>query len=676
MSLFKSSNKPQAITRKSLAWFLAIQIFILAPHFASVPAWIAAVWVIVAFWRWKIFQGAWNYPTKTRKTLLVFACCAGLFFSLGASFGFESMVSLLLVGFILKLLELKNRTDFVLLSFIALFIIAAQFIEFNDFVAALYGFGCLTLLCATLMQLYKQPAENKSIDNKSKTNSVWQDIRSSFYILLQAIPFMVVLFVVVPRIGSFWSVPTPQHAKTGMSDTMSPGDFTELMQSNEVAFRVAFSGKVPAREKLYWRSLVFSYFDGRRWSQSREQKSENYFNQASKNLQSHIDYKGDEVSYEVIAEVTGRTWLYTLAAPKTWSGNLTFARDLRLQSFAPVTDRFNYRAVSFLSYQLNELNPAELAQNTLLPKAGNPQTRARAQEWMAEAGSSEKLIEKLFNYYHQSFFYTLKPPALGVDVVDDFLWGTRQGFCEHFSSSFVFFMRAAGVPARVVVGYQGGDINSVDASLTVRQRDAHAWAEVWLEGRSWVMFDPTAAVAPERIQQGIEESLSQTDREFLAKPFGSSVKILLKLREQWDAVNLKWTRWVMNYDSGLQASLLERLLGETSPVRIAILVICICGGFGILLFVFLVLRTRKQHLSETELIYHQLCKKLKPLGFAPQVSETPRHFATRVIAAKPTLSDSLTQLMDLYERLTYGEDLEISAQLKNSLARFHPKKLI
>lgn len=664
--MIKPSINTQAISRKSLAWLLAVQVFILAPHFATVPAWIAAVWVLVAFWRLKIFQGVWNYPTKTRKTLLVAACCAGLFFSLGASFGFESMMSLLLVGFILKLLELKNRTDFVLLIFIALFTLAAQFIEFNNFLAAFYGFGCLSLLCATLMQLYKRPSNN----------SLWQDIRPSLYILLQAIPFMLILFVVVPRIGSFWSVPAPEHTKTGMSDSMSPGDFTELMQSNEVAFRVAFADKIPAREKLYWRSLVFSAFDGRRWTQSREQKSENYFNQYSKKLQSHIEYKGDEVEYDVITEATGQTWLYTLAAPKTWTNKLSFARDLRLQSYAPVVERASYHVVSALTYQLNELDPDELTQNTRLPKNGNMQTRARAQEWMSEAGSDEKLIEKVFAYYQQSFFYTLKPPALGIDVVDDFLWGTRQGFCEHFASSFVFFMRAAGVPARVVVGYQGGDINSVDASLTVRQRDAHAWAEVWLRGRGWVMFDPTAAVAPERIEKGIEQSLSQTDQDLLAKPFGSSIKILLQLREQWDAANLKWSRWVMNYDSGTQTSLLKQMFGDLSPLRIALLLMSVCAGIGTLLFVFLVLRTRTHALSESARIYYQICKKLKPLGFTPYTSETPRQFANRVIAAKPPLSQSLTHLMDLYERLTYGDDLGVASELGKTVASFHPKRLI
>jgi transglutaminase-like putative cysteine protease len=663
MMFTKHPTQDQPIARKSLAWLLAIQVFILVPHFVTAPIWIAVVWVMVAVWRWRIFQGAWNYPSKTKKTLLVAVCCGGLFLSLGASFRFESMVSLLLIGFILKLLELKNRKDFVLLIFIALFILAAQFIEFNHFLAAFYGLGCLTLLCATLMQLYKD----------SVGQSVWQDIRASFYILLQAIPFMIILFVVVPRIGSFWAVPSPQQSKTGMSDSMSPGDFTELMESNELAFRVSFVGETPAREKLYWRSLVFSFFDGRRWSQSREQKAGNHFNQANNKLQSHLEHKGKPIEYTLIAEASGQPWLYSLAAPKRWPENLGFARDMRLFSFEPVNERMSYRITASLDYQLNEISPEELEQNKLIPKNGNIKTRERAAEWLAETGSPEKLIEKIFAYYNQSFFYTLKPPALGVDVVDDFLWNSRQGFCEHFSSSFVFFMRAAGVPARVVVGYQGGDISSVDGSLTVRQRDAHAWAEVWLDGRGWVMFDPTAAVAPQRIQKGIEQSLSATDRQLLAKPFGSSIKVLLLMREQWDAVNLTWVQWVMNYDSSQQASLLERVLGEVSPMRIAVLVAATGSGFGILLFAVLILRNRQRYLPETSLIYLLLCKKLKVCGFSPLASETPRHFSERVILSRPELSPALGELMDLYEQLSYGDNPEVATRLRKAVKNFRPK---
>ncbi len=657
------SPKDQKISRTSLAWLLAIQIFILVPHFVTVPSWIAVVWISVAFWRWKIFQGAWNYPGKLQKTMLVLGCCLGLYLSLGAGFRFESMVSLLIVGFTLKLLELKNRTDFVLLIFIALFILATQFIEFNHLLAAFYGFFCLTLLCATLMQLY----------TRVEQHSIWQGIRPGLFILLQAIPFMLVLFVVMPRLGSFWAVPSPQQAKTGMSDSMSPGDFADLMESDEVAFRVKFFNDSPAREKLYWRSLVFSHFDGRRWSQSREQKFENEFNQASKKLRSHIEYKGNDVEYDVIAEASRKPWLYALAAPKSWSTNLAFARDMRLQAFGPVNERMNYHAVSALDYQFNEIRPEELTQNTLLPKNGNPKTRELAQAWLAETGDTEKFIEKVLNYYRQSFFYTLKPPVLGVDVIDEFLWGTRQGFCEHFSSSFVFFMRAAGIPARVVVGYQGGDINSVDDSLTVRQRDAHAWAEVWLEGKGWVMFDPTAAVAPERIQKGIEQSLSETDRQFLAKPFGSSIKMLLHLREQWDAINLKWVQWVLNFDSDTQSSLLKRWLGDSSLTRIIVLMISLIGGLGVLLFALLMLKTSKQELPESARIYVNLCRKLKPFGYIPRAGETPRQFVERVISSRVDLSFSLSQFIDLYERLTYGEDASALKELNILLLKFRPK---
>lgn len=642
--LKKSPSIEQPISRISLAWLLCVQIFIVAPHFVSIPTWIALVWIFIALWRWRIFQGAVNYPGKLQKTILVFLCCAGLFFSLGSGFKFESMVSLLIMGFTLKLLELKNQKDFVLLIFIGFFILAAQFIEFNHFLAAFYGFGCLVLLCSTLMQLYRN----------SEKKSLWKNVRPSLGILLQAIPFMVLLFIVMPRLGSFWAVPAPMQAKTGMSDSMSPGDFTELMESNELAFRVRFSSELPAREKLYWRSLVFSAFDGRKWSQSREQKSEHYFNQGGSNLRAHLEYKDDDVEYEVIAEASMQPWLYSLAAPKTWPNKIAFSRDLNLRAYVPVTERMNYQVVSSLNYQLNTVNTDELTQNLQLPKSGNFKTRDRAKEWFAETGSTEKLIAKLFDYYRQSFFYTLKPPPLSDDSVDDFLWNTRQGFCEHFSSSFVFFLRAAAIPARVVVGYQGGDINSIDNSLSVRQRDAHAWAEVWIEGRGWVMFDPTGAVAPERVQRGIEQSLSATDRQLLAKPFGSSFKLLLRAREQWDAINLTWTQWVMNYDSSTQASVLERLLGEVTPIRIALMVGLIGGAF--VTFLIFISQAPKRELPETSLMYLALCRKLKRAGFTPSPIETPRGFVNRVIANKPNLAEPLAKLVDLYERWVYGED--------------------
>lgn len=649
------------ISRSSLAWLFALQIFIIAPHLLTVPVWLVAVWLVVALWRWQIFKGAWNYPNKIKKTLCAAVCCVGLVVSIGAHLGYESMISLLLTGFILKLLEVKTRRDFVLLVFIALFILSTQFIEYNYMPSAIYGFWCLLLVCAALMQLYK----------RSDSMSLWQMLRPNLWLLLQSLPIMLVLFVIVPRLGSFWAVPSPGAAKTGMSDSMSPGDLTQLMQSDELAFRVTFNGPIPARDKLYWRGLVLSTFDGRRWYVSQRQQ---WRSSASTNRNKHVVYLGDTVSYQVIAEPQGTPWLYTLAAPFEWSDTVMFTRDLLIQKAYPLSQRESYSVTSQLHYQLNKYDDRELADNTQLPAGGNPETRRVAQEWMAEAGSAEKLMERVFGLFNQQFYYTVTPPALGENSVDDFLWRSHQGFCEHFAGSFVFFMRAAGVPARVVVGYQGGDINSVDNYLMVHQRDAHAWAEVWLEDRGWVMFDPTAAVAPDRINKGISESLSAQDSQLVGKPFGSSVKVLFMLRERWDALNYQWTRWVMNYDSDLQSHLFEKILGDVSPLRMALWVVGVLSSVLLLLSVLLIGRLKKAPMSDERKIYEQLCKKLAGAGFVPQTGETPQQFFRRVVAARPEMASSLIHIARLFELMAYGDDQAARGQLLLAAAKLQVKK--
>lgn len=667
-----------AISRNSLVWLFIIQILILTPHFFNAPIWISIMWLGVVFWRWKIFQGAWNYPNKLHKTFVVLLCIVGLIVSLGLNFSLITMVSLLLVGFILKLLEMKTRKDFVLLVYIAFFILAAQFIFFNNFLAAFYGFLCSALLCASLMQLYANSAEHKKIT----VNILLSTMRSSLVMLLQAIPFMIILFVVIPRLGSFWAVPSAQHAKTGMSDSMSPGDISELIQSDELAFRVIFTNRIPANDQLYWRNLVFSQFDGRRWSLHPQSLVQQDFQTSSQQMlvrREKIEYLGEKTMYEIIAEPTGKPWLYVLAAPEAWSGDLVLGRDLHLQATKPIIQRINYTVTSALSYRL-DVSPQHsevLQQNLQLPNNVNPETRRLAREWFVETGNTEKLIEKLFNYYHNSFFYTLRPPSLRGDTVDEFLWQSRQGFCEHFSSSFVFFMRAAGVPARVVVGYQGGEIHPTENYVTVRQRDAHAWAEVWIQDRGWVLFDPTAAVAPERIRSGIAASLSATDQEVLHRHFGSSLQLLVTMRNQWEGLNFQWTRWVMNYDSGLQSALLSKLLSDISPWRIVLVILGAAVLTTLLIFVILFFRSYYNPLSAQEraarAIYQQLCQKLSRCGVVPTLGETPRHLVMRAIQLQPHLASTLTTIINLYEQLIYAENVSVSLELKRELAKISVK---
>ncbi len=677
-----SSSPP--VSRASLVWLFIVQIFILVPHFIEVPPWLAVLWLFVVFWRWKIFQGAWSYPTKVQKTIVVFLCSAGLVVSLGIGFSLVSMVSLLLAGFVLKLLEMKNRKDFVLLVYVAFFILATQFIFFNHVMAAFYGFFCLVLLGTLLLQLYQNPHVQKPPVGKFKTlKGALKTLNPSLFILLQAIPLMLMLFVVVPRLGSFWAVPSPPQVKTGMSDSMSPGDISQLIQSNELAFRVTFDGEVPGHEKLYWRGLVFAYFDGRRWSspyQSRHKQDLRLSSQPIYGWREKISYLGEKTSYDVVAEPSNQPWLYLLAAPEVWSNDLLLGHDLHLESALPVTRRISYNIRSALNYRLDagELDSLIMTQNLQIPARGNAETQRIAKEWISQVGDTEALISKLFAYFHDNFYYTLQPPALGSDSVDEFLWQSRQGFCEHFASGFVFFMRAAGIPARVVVGYQGGELNTVENYLTVRQRDAHAWAEVWIRDRGWVLYDPTSAVAPERIRRGIVDSLNAQDQKLLSRHFGGSFKFLLSLRNQWEALNFQWIRWVMNYDSSVQSELLRKILVNVDPLRIALLVLAAGGASVLIVFTFLFLRRNIRRLPLVErsgrAAYAILCKKLATCGFVLVPGEAPRHFMLRAANLRPDLAPSLNKIMDLYEQLVYGENLSVLVDLKYELANFSPKR--
>lgn len=659
------------MTRQSLLWLFAVQSLVLAPHYFSVPGWIGLLWLGVCFWRWQIFQGAWNYPGKLAKTLIVLLAAAGLVLSLGRGFSLIAMVSLLLTGSILKLLEIKTRQDFVLLLFISLLVLAIQFVFFNDFLAAVYGIVCLTVIFAALLQLYQQ----------AEAQPFWLQLRASGFILLQAIPIMVLLFVAMPRLAAFWSMPVPEAAKTGMGESMSPGDISELTLSDELVFRATFVDKIPANEQLYWRSLVLTLFDGRRWSRDRWREQDLHSSlQPIAGWREQIDYRGDSLRYNIVAEPFGQRWLYVLGAAQVWSEELLLGRDLHLQSKTPLDKRISYDVTATLNYGLDVRvqNEKAFAPFLQLPAQGNPQTRRIAAEWLREAGGAEKLIEKMFAYYRSDFTYTLRPPLLGNDSVDEFLWQTKQGFCEHFASSFVFLMRAAGVPARVLVGYHGGELNRAENYLAIRQRDAHAWAEVWLEGRGWVSFDPTSAVAPQRIRSGIIESLSATERELLAKPFGASFELFRVLHQQWDALNFQWVRWVLNYDSQLQSGLLGQLLDDVSPWRVALLVLGVGAGSIALTFMLLFWRERRQHGSQGEqaahTIYRQLCKKLKRAGFAPEASETPRQFLARVIAHWPAVAVPLAAISDLFEHFAYAEQGEVLAELKQSVGHLRLPK--
>lgn len=572
------------LPRNSLLWLITAQGLAIAPLLLELPFWLMGVWTLVLIWRLQEFRGRWPMPGRMAKTAMVSLSVAGLFMSFGRLLGLEPMVALLICALLLKQLEMQRRKDALLLVYLTFFLIGVQFLFSQTLLACLYGAVCLWCTLSALLSMH-QPT-----GHAQPTRS----LRLAGRLCVHTIPLMILLFLVMPRVGSLWSVPNPtQSAKSGVSDSMSPGDFSRLSKAGGVAFRVSFDGERPPQDQLYWRGLVFSEFDGRSWTQSLR---------GDHRRGGLVDWHGDKsspwrsaaqvtevtatapVSYSIIMEASHQRWLYSLMMPVEFEPDSLYGitRDFNLLRREPVHHRVQYQVTSRLDYTLEAepLSNARRSRELQLPQGFNPQTVARAQEWRGQVGSDEEYIQRVLAFFREDFFYTLEPPLLGRDSTDEFLWQTRRGFCEHFASSFVVLMRAAGVPARVVAGYQGGEYNPVNDYLVVHQYDAHAWAEVWLDGQGWVRVDPTAAVAPERVLRSLGDLQSSQVEGAMSLGRYRQFPWVARLRMEWDAVNYRWYKTVISFDRDAQSDLLNRWLNGVSPLK---LVLVILTGGGVLL---------------------------------------------------------------------------------------------
>lgn len=652
------AQRPRAeyLERDKLAWLLAMQVLLILPLLLNLPIWLWLVWVIAAFWRTQMFRGRWAAPGKLAKGLLTAVCAAGMFASYSGKTGTEAMVGLLVCAFSLKLLEVNAPRDAQLLVFIGFIIAATQLLFSQTPQAAIYCLACVVLLLASwrslLLTRFQAPVVR---------------LKRGAAILFHALPIMLVLFLVVPRIGPLWAIPNQQAAKTGFSDSLSPGDLGSLALDPSPAFRVAFTGELPENNQLYWRGLVLDDFDGRTWKMRDTWGA------------SPIETKGNNgqslINYSIIVEPHGQPWLFSLMAPVAVSNTANSIRitpDSLLMNRIPLAQRMRYEVTSALQVRWSTapvLTKQQRASYTRLPPASNPQARALAESWREQQLSNQQIIDYALGLFNREFSYTLRPPVLGSHSVDEFLFQSKRGFCEHFASSFSFLLRAAGIPARVVVGYQGGQWNPIENYLLVRQSDAHAWVEVWMADKGWQMIDPTAAVAPNRIEQGINDALSESDRE-LVNDLWQNSSLLSQLQARWDAANYVWQRWVLNYDTEAQEGLLSRLLGGTERWRLTLWLIG-SGLVGTLLFAWMFNRNRRQLIQRPEIIaIKKLEQKLKPLGYNRERGETLGNFIQRVVAGAPQYTESLQQIKQLFELIAYQNQVSQLGNLEHAVKRF------
>jgi len=614
---------------------IACILLVSAPHAEHLQLWVSAVCVMLLSWRAYLTASGNALPARWLLMLVTLGCVGGIALSFHTLFGREVGVTLLILLAALKLLELRAVRDATVLIYLSCFIIITNFFYSQSIPTALFMLFTLLVIMATWVHM-----QTGALALKPR-------LRIAGIILLQAIPLSLLIFVLFPRVqGPLWGLPQDAYGSSGLSDTMTPGSMSKLSLSDAVAFRVTFKNKTTAYNRMYWRGPVLWDFDGRTWTRGR-----------NATLQPpQLTDAGSPVDYSVTLEPHNKLWLFALDMPTKISIPADFAPDFQLLNRTTVNARLRYEATSQLSYRANLYEPPQQMSRALaLPEGYNPRTRQLAEAWRAQNNNDVEIVKTALSYFNRNGFeYTLEPPPLGVDSVDDFLFETRKGFCEYYASSFVFLMRAAGIPARIVTGYQGGEYNDLGGYYILRQADAHAWAEVWLKDRGWVRYDPTAAIAPGRIENGLRSSLP--DNTALPFMMRTQSPWLLKLRFNLDNITNQWNQWVLGYNTERQFAFLTRLgMEDITWQKMAMNML---AGLALIVGVLTLVMLRRLQLRTTDEVqttYLKFCKKLAKAGITRATHEGAQDFAARATKLKPQHAEAIADITARYIALRYQD---------------------
>ena len=610
-------------TRKLFAlpayyWVLIAQITVILPHAAHLPFWLIGFAVVSIAAQLPSIKAKFKKIAHLKRVyqgmqMLGFLLgLAGLWLTYNTAFGLDMGVAFLVLCLISKLWEVYKRRDAYVVLNLSLFVLAALFLMDQGLFTTLeVAIGAIIVLLAFIAL---NDDGNARGDGRLRTLCV---------LGVGALPLLVVLFLFFPRLPPLWSVQlSGQQATTGVSDSMSPGDFANLGQSTELAFRVEFKNDRPPQQQLYWRGLVFSDFDGVTWRPSPQQRQWQSVSQRPtwiENVFATVP-EAEQVapnSYQIILEPTQQNWLFGLDYPFTNQPNISTTSNFTLLNNQPITQQLRYNVLQFSSMRIDPiLSDNSRRRNLALPSEGNPQTRALAKQLFAQSGSDPVrymvAIERWIN--RTDFRYTLSPPRLNDNRIDEFLFNTKAGFCEHYASSFTFMMRAAGVPARVVAGYQGGELSRGGDVWEVRQKDAHAWTEVWLEGQGWVRVDPTAFVAPERVEQGMDALTQSQGAAMFGDGAGAQFnyqqyQMLQTLRRFSDQASYYWQKDVVGYDKDKQAGSLLKWFNIKSIMQ-QVIWLAASAITVMVILVFIIWYRRRKHWHPADLPLMQLSQRI------------------------------------------------------------------
>ena len=655
------------IPRRPLLWLATALLFTVPPMFGNLAWWVPVCFLVTLLAKlWMEWRG---YRLRSLVWKLVFAAAGLGCVKLGyhSLVGLEPGLSIYVLLISIKILEAHTARDFHIVALLGWFLGLAGLFVSQNLGAGLYAAATFWLVLTGVVQFHRGVTSRQVF---------LPPLRSSLALMLQSLPLAVVLFFLFPRgSGPFrFELKRSFFGRTGMSENLSPGSVSSLALSNEVAFRTEFlDGNVPRPSSMYWRGGVLLECDGLAWSP-------HYLGIAPP---AEIA-GGEKVRQRIIIQPSGGQWVFALDWPVKNPGDSTrMLVGNIIRSKKPIYSPRLYEITSNLTNQDAELSPMEREASLRLPFNISGRARTLAKSWSRDGVATRVVVTRAMQFFRQeNFRYSLSPGQYGDDGLDDFLFRRRVGFCEHYAAAFATLMRLAGIPALVVVGYQGGQFNSLGGYLVVRQSDAHAWCEVWNPGKGWERADPTGAVAPGRVDFGFDSFMNTASSnaagtaaagDFRVAGAWGRQPVFRKLQLAWDAISYEWDAHVLNFDEDAQQTFFLNLgFIDTRPLRLLGWLVCV--GMAVLcaqsLWAWWKTRVAPDRIRK---LYDRFCKRVRALGVGREPWEGPRHFAVRAASRLPAHADRISHVADLYISLRYAQEpggLKAIAELEREIEAF------
>ena len=654
-----SEQKP--LSAKQLYVLLGILFFSVLPHFFHFPAFISIFFVFVLLFRIAFIHYARKPVSKIVIgifLLLAFTSVAIPGNKVGTGFG----VSLLIVMLAMKTLELKNVRDAYVFLFLDCFLLITLFLYNQEIYLWFYVWFLIFCILGFLL----------SLNFSSERFSLKSALKPIGLIFLQALPLLIIFFLVFPRLnGPLWAFNHQTNAAiTGISGSLTPGTISQLSQSNDIAFRVKFNAdaELPRPENRYWRGPVMTATDGYEWT------ADKVTNYADPIFETSLH----DLVYQLTIEPTQQSWLFALEHPTDLPENAVYTDNFTLRSKETITKRATINLQSRVSNQINIDQFEKIEAALFVPDIVTPRLLNLVEQLQQNTTSDEAFINEVLRYFNQeNFIYTLSPPIMRENPADQFLFDARAGFCEHYATSFVLLLRLADIPARVVTGYQGGEWNPTGEHLIVRQSDAHAWAEVWLDDKGWTRFDPTAAVAPERVRNSINNSLTSAGApvRFTIENDSAFNHFLQQARWLVDTVDLNWHRWIVRFSDKKQKDLFSWAgLAQLGQYGVIVLSVIICLFFLSLLG--LLLRGKQQRCDDPVIkLWGIFLKKLRQSGIEVSHFDGPQRVQQITALSKIRQRHAAVKIVDSYIALRYQKspDPTLLSDLKKRIRQFKAK---